>query len=71
MSLKELKEKIPVIRAKGSNYEIGFAHGSGAKKQINIMLENLKRSVSSGGKRPLSCLSGRNSGYRRWLRPYL
>ncbi len=47
MSLKELKEKIPVIRAKGSNYEIGFAHGSGAKKQINIMLENLKNSVKT------------------------
>ena len=29
MSLLELEEKIPVIRASGSNYDIGLAHSRG------------------------------------------
>lgn len=34
MSLVELEEKIPVIRASGSNYDIGLAHGIGAKGKL-------------------------------------
>lgn len=43
MSLVELEEKIPVIRASGSNYDIGLAHGIGGKREIDITLANLKR----------------------------
>ena len=45
MSLAEIEAKIPVIRAKGNSYEIGFAHGSQGKKQINLTLSKLKKSV--------------------------
>lgn len=45
MSLAEIKDKIPVIRAKGSNYDIGYAHGSQGKKQVNLNLEKLKEST--------------------------
>lgn len=47
MSIAEIEAKIPVVRAKGTNYEIGFAHGSQAKKQVNITLENLKESTKN------------------------
>ncbi len=48
MSLKELASRVPVIRASGRNYEIGFAHGRGGKSQIDVTIENLKRSVKDG-----------------------
>ena len=44
MSISESEARIPVVRAKGTNYEIGFAHGSQGKKQVNITLANLKKS---------------------------
>ena len=47
MSLVELEEKIPVIRASGSNYDIGLAHGIGGKREIDITLANLKKSVQT------------------------
>lgn len=47
MSIAEIEAKIPVVRAKGTNYEIGFAHGSLAKKQVNITLANLKESTKT------------------------
>ncbi|MCI8887288.1 MAG: hypothetical protein HFG70_04300 [Hungatella sp.] len=47
MSVAEIEDKIPVVRARGTNYEIGFAHGSQAKKQVNITLANLKESVQN------------------------
>lgn len=45
MSLKEIAKQVPVIRASGTNYEIGFAHGKYGKKQIEITLANLKAGV--------------------------
>ena len=45
MPISEIEEKIPVVRAQGTNYQIGFAHGSQAKKQVNITLTNLKEST--------------------------
>ena len=45
MSVQDIRNKIPVVLGKGSNYEIGFAHGSQAKAQVNITLNNLKESV--------------------------
>ena len=47
MSLKELAEKVPVIRAEGSNYEIGLAHGKFGARQIAVTIENLKKSVKT------------------------
>ena len=41
MSVQDIRNKIPVVLGKGSNYEIGFAHGSQAKAQVNITLNNL------------------------------
>lgn len=45
MSIAEIEARIPVIRAKGTNYEIGYAHGFQGKKQVNITLANLKEST--------------------------
>lgn len=45
MSIIEIEARIPVVRAKGTNYEIGYAHGSQAAKQVNITLANLKEST--------------------------
>lgn len=45
MSLSAIAEKIPVIRASGTSYEIGLAHGTYGKKQIEVTLNNLKESV--------------------------
>lgn len=47
MSLAGLEQKVPVIRAQGSNYNIGRAHGAGGKAQIAIHLANLKKSVQT------------------------
>lgn len=47
MSIADIESRIPVIRAKGTNYEIGYAHGSQGKKQVNLTLEKLKESTKS------------------------
>lgn len=45
MSLAEIAKRVPVIQASGTNYEIGFAHGKYGKKQIEVMLCNMKSGV--------------------------
>lgn len=45
MSLTEIAKQVPVIRASGTNYEIGRAHGKYGRKQIEINLNNLKAGV--------------------------
>ncbi len=45
MSLKELSEKVPVIRAKGTNYEIGRTVGEKARQQIDNNLKHLRESA--------------------------
>lgn len=45
MSIADIEARIPVIRARGTNYEIGYAHGFYGKKQVNITLANLKKST--------------------------
>ncbi len=45
MSLTEIAGKIPVIRASGTNYGIGFTHGTGGRVQIGVSLDNLKAGV--------------------------
>lgn len=45
MSLAEIVKQVPVIRASGTNYEIGSAHGKYGKSQIDRMLQNLKSGI--------------------------
>lgn len=45
MSLTEIEKQIPVVRAKGTNYEIGLAHGTQACERVHVTIENMKRST--------------------------
>ena len=57
MSLEKLAEKIPVIRASGSNYEIGYTHGKEGRRQIELCLEHLRASVKDAlGQEWSTCL---------------
>lgn len=47
MSFAALAERLPIIRAQGTNYEIGYAHGSQGRSQVGITLRNLQRSVKT------------------------
>lgn len=46
MSLSQIAARVPVIRAEGASYEIGFAHGEQGREQVNLTLDNLRQSTA-------------------------